>query len=149
MSTAEGGNRGTTSRRERHPPVLGVDDSVPHRPRPADVDEVDPRRRLREGAAAKNDSRDVDLAQRFEDDLGADAGRIAEGDGEGLHGGILVCADDIEADGAGGGGELAIVGGEDEGLAQPKSVSKTFSSSEVNGVQCCKSDWQMPACGEK
>src|SRR6266540_6586207 len=65
--------------------VLRIDDAVSNRPPPAHVDELDARRRLRQRAAAEDDRGNVDVAQRLEDDLRADAGRIAEGDCQRLH----------------------------------------------------------------
>src|SRR5205085_7011691 len=123
--------------------VLRVDCPVAHRPPPANVDELDPARRLGEFAASEDDRGRVELAQRFEDDLRADAGRIAEGDGERLHCAILVRADDVEAGGAGGGGKLAVVGREEEGLTE--RLAEMFGTHQMNRVQGCKLDWETPA----
>ena len=72
---------------ERDASVRRVDDAVADRTFAADVDEIDVVRRIRERAAAEDARGDVDIAQRLEDDLRADAGRIAEGDGQRFHGG--------------------------------------------------------------
>src|SRR5206468_1367694 len=71
---------------ERDASVRGVDDSVTNRTFAANIDEINILWRIRERPAAEHARSDVRLAQRLKDNLGADAGRIAEGDGEGFHG---------------------------------------------------------------